>query len=266
MTTLQVLIFTHGRDGLERVKRQCLPAVDGVRYLVVCQAEKTEWPHGRDDLEIIFNDTIGLSNNRNRALKAATAPYMLIADDDVDYSAGGLAELVKRLNDSNVTDIITVRVTGSGSGHYPTDNQKLGLTLKRHYPPSFEIALRTAAIRGAGLWFSPIMGIGAPVLTSGEENMFVDTALRRGLTASHHNVTIGHHNGASAQDRVPTAGELMSRGAVLRLCYRHTYLLRAIRLALMLPTPTLRALSEMRMGAKYALSHSAEIKAPHPAD
>lgn len=84
---LNVVMASCGKR-LENLSSEALPDVDGVKYIITCQASENERPDvahlARKDIEILFFDDKGLARNRNHGLDAATAPVILIADDDTD--------------------------------------------------------------------------------------------------------------------------------------------------------------------------------------
>lgn len=266
MTLLQVLVCTHGDTGLDRVAAMRLPQVPGVEYIISCQSQARPIPGElqRDDIRIRFSASSGLSNNRNEAMRQVTASFALFSDDDINLSAEGLQELLALMANDSSTDIFTLKlnINAPDSRKFPANGSVLKLSIRRHFPYSPEIAFRSSSIQKIRLNFSPLMGKGAPVLHSGEENIFIDTALRKGLTIRFFNICIGSHPGASTYERFSTDGELRSRGAVLRLCHSLTFIPRIIRLAVMLPTPTLHSLRMMLEGARYASGHKAAIRTP----
>ena len=90
--TLEVEICTYGLDGLQRVAQMTLPPVEGVRYRICMQnpdCAAVELPEAlrRPDVDFFQHPTRGLSVNRNVALDRAEADIILIADDDLHYTA-----------------------------------------------------------------------------------------------------------------------------------------------------------------------------------
>lgn len=259
---LDVMICTYGDDGLARVAGMDLPRVGGVRYVVSCQSEPKACPAAldRDDVMISFNDSRGLSENRNHALSVATAPYGLIADDDLHYTGDRLGEVLKILGSNPDVDIATFRHEGIVGKVYPDKEWDLKDRYKNYFVNSIEIALRLDRIRSAGLRFSRLAGIGAPYLHAGEEELFVHNALRKGLRGRFFPVTVAVHPGPSTGlGSVPTPGVLRARGALIGRMYPVTALLRLPLAAVRSGVPFFPALLRLYQGWIYGIRHRKEL-------
>lgn len=239
MTTpkIDVLVCTHG-DRLCNIDPAQLPQTAGVRYVITSQsAEKScAFASQRPDIEVHFNNTRGLSANRNAAFANARAPYVLIADDDVQYSAAGLATLAQYIERQNLengpADIILNRVAGVTHRRYPATGH---LSAKaNHYAASVEIALRLQFVRENSLLFDTRFGLGATVFGSGEEDVFLYQAMRKTTRTFFSGITIGRHPQTTTGQDFPTPATLMARGAVLRLRHPRTAPARIARLAFIL--------------------------------
>lgn len=256
---LQILVSTLGQDGLQRLSQCRLPRVDDVEYLVSCQN-----PDGpvhvpaaleRPDLRVVLTPTRGLSINRNHALDIATSPYVLIADDDLDFDADGLTAVIAAFDADPELAVATFRHNGEHSKVYPPDGHDLSRRFRNYSVVSFEIALRREAINAAGIRFSPLMGIGATFATQGEEEVFVLSAMRAGLRGRFFDVTIATHYGPTTGYRNFGPGAMHARGifaaklygtpgAIIHapvIAWRHRH-----------RTSMLRALYQILAGIRYA--------------
>lgn len=227
--TLDVLISTLGNDGIRRVVEMNLPQVENVRYIVSWQLPG-ECPGAvprelvRDDVSINRLNLRGLSINRNNAIRLSTADVCLIADDDLRYTPEMLSAVIKTFENNLDVDVATFRYSGSDkwySGH----EFDLSRPEKGYYPASVEIAFRRDSVAGK-VEFNEAMGLGAPLLHSGEEAVFIHQALCRGLKCRYFPVTVAHHEGLSTGLRRLTAGVLMGQGACFSVVYPGTGLLR----------------------------------------
>lgn len=264
---LEVLICTFGRR-LEGLKERRLPPLPGVRYLVSCQnpqgldlAEAARSLEERADIRVLFTGSSGLSNNRNFAFGAATAPFVLMADDDTDFHARGLLALADAFEEHPEADIITVASGHLAAGRLPGHTFDLSHIPRGYYPVSCEIALRLESLRRLNLKMSPLAGIGAPYLPAGEENIFVSRALQRGARGFHLPVTVFDHPAPSSGERIEgTAGGLRSKGACLRIG-RGWFgaLLRLPVEAARTTAPFARALLWLAQGYVYSIRHDAEL-------
>lgn len=218
---LQVLICTFGKDGINRIAKSSHPVADGVEYLISWQTD-TDYPIPpeleRDDFKIHTTFTKGLSVNRNIALSKATAPLLLISDDDVDYSSEGLAAIIESFKSNPEADIIAFMYDCTTSTKtYPSELIDLGNPPKGYYISSIEIALRRESVQDK-IWFNENFGIGA-TFPSGEEDLFIKDCLDAGLKGIFLPITIAKHDGTTTSDRnLMLASRPQTKGAVfLRL-------------------------------------------------
>lgn len=233
--TLQVLISTMGRDGIERVAAMRLPRIDNVSYLVAWQCAEGGLPDtlARGDVEVSLNPGIGLSQNRNHALDRATGEILLIGDDDLEYRPQALTKIVSLFKDNPQLDVATFRYDGKDDKTYPETETPLGHKLPRgYYVSSIEIAMRRAT--AGTLRFNENMGLGAWA-GSGEESLWLLSARRAGLMCRFIPLTICTHLGPSTGNRTATPASLRGNGMYMAKEYPWTVLprvvLKAYRLA-----------------------------------
>lgn len=229
---LEIAISTLGAEGLQRIAAASHPTVEGVKYSVACQL-----PEGvpvvpealrRADFEVRFYRERGLSRNRNRCLEQASAQWLLIADDDLSYSKEDLRGLLCALKEEREGDILLVRYHGSEAHGkvYPEHRCPLSEVPKGFYVSSIELLLRRQAVQER-VWFNENFGLGSPHLISGEEDIFVESCVRRGLKVEAVPLYIGSHPHDTTSEnnrRNPVIYE--AKGAVFRVKYRHWWWLR----------------------------------------
>ncbi len=110
MVKLDVLIVTHGENGLEMIEKMRLPHIESVRYIVSWQCPSVGAPQSlesRDDIEIYKFYDIGSSRNHNHTIELARAPYCLLADNDLKYNAEGLQAIIKTYEENPQVDVAT---------------------------------------------------------------------------------------------------------------------------------------------------------------
>lgn len=266
---LSVAISTFGRDGIERVARMGLPEVDGVEYVVSWQqsddCEVPEVLQSRDDLYVYRTPTVGLSRNRNNAFDRACGEVILIADDDLTYLPGGLEAVMRVFRENPQLDIATFRYETPVNKAYPTEEMDLTERFRNYYVTSFEIAVRRRVVVGKGkLKFNPKWGIGAEYLTAGEENVFVEQALRQGHVGRFFPLTIVRHDGLTTGERkVDDPGALRANGALIAYVNKWTWLPRLIvnawRVSRAGRAPFWHSLKWMWQGAYYC-KHTLRMK------
>lgn len=212
---LDVIIATHGPAGLSAVAGMILPAVDGVRYIVTWQAAdnhhltpEEEALGLRADVEVHRIDSIGLSRNRNAGIELATAPVLLIADNDLNYTAAQLLDVINTFTSRPEVDVACFRYLGA-SKHYPTEECDLTTRIpKNYYPTSFEIAFRKQSI--GRLRFDERFGLGTP-FGIGEEEIFINDCRRNNLNVRFFPIDITSHPHSTTGER-PVASVSVARG------------------------------------------------------
>lgn len=213
---LQVLVCTKGADGIQRVASRSYPCVDGVEYLVSWQIPDGDAPVPtelfRQDVRVVRVNSVGLSNNRNNALRCSSAPLLLIADDDVDYSIEGLKGVLEAFRTHPECDCLTFMYDGA-SKPYPLSESPHPVRTKGYFLSSIELAFRSSAVKGR-MEFDTRFGIGGE-FACGEEEIFLHDCLRCGLTARFVPHVVASHRHLSTAARMADSPELIvTKGAV----------------------------------------------------
>lgn len=219
---LEVLICTCRPDGIVRVAQMGLPRVGGVGYLVSWQepggAALPAELAGREDMRVVTLDGLGLSRNRNNALRHATGEILLMADDDVRYFADQLRAVIATFDQNPEVDYASFRYSGLDGKRYPREETDLSASLPRgFYQSSIEIAFRRE--KAASLYFNEDFGLGAPLFAAGEEELLLLRARSLGLRCRFFPLTISVHPEQSTGVAAPTEGSLRARGVVVALRY-----------------------------------------------
>lgn len=217
---LQVLIVTHRPDGINRVEAMHLPRVESVGYVISWQnhgnAPVPEAIASRDDIIVSRCDHAGVSANRNNAFEAATAPVVLVGDDDLAYSPDALKEIIRIFDTHPGLDFATFRYDGGDNKQYPPAETSL-----TPIPPGFHLtAFETAIRRGPRtqrLRFREDFGPGAPRFIAGEDDMLLVTAVKLGLTGRFFPLTIARHEGVTTGYRPITDPRVaQTTGAIIK--------------------------------------------------
>lgn len=221
---LEVQISTFGKAGIDRVSEMRLPLVDGVRYLVSLQNPDKETivvPENlrRSDIEIFEHADRGLSHNRNAAIDHSNADIILIADDDLDYTAENLEMVLKTFEDNPQLDFATFRHEGGDHKVFPHEDFEIGAKLpKGYYLTSFELAFRRRSLPSY-IRFSPLLGIGAQRFGCGEENVLLYRLVLEGLRGRFFPKLVATHNGVTTGLREASVKALQGQGAWLWIRY-----------------------------------------------
>lgn len=260
---MQVLVSTRGQAGLDRLATHCLPVVTEMQWLVSCQRgndKSVTIPAAlaeRHDIRIYLTDSHGLSANRNNALSLATAPYALIADDDLDFYQEGLEKIMGIFKSCPDIDVLTFRHTGPSLRHYPSHGQDIMTLIRNYHVCSVEMAFKRTALTDRNIRFSLLAGIGAPYLPQGEEELLLDDCRKAGLKGMFADVAVAHHAGVSSGHRNFNAGSMRSRGAVLWHRHRLMGVVRIPRVAWQLRYKVnfAKGIIWLSQGTLYALRH-----------
>ncbi len=230
MLSLDIAICTLGKAGIARVASMNLPQLPGVRYVVSWQGhdgiEVPEALYSRSDIALHRYNERGLSRNRNNAFEHCTADIVLIADDDLIFHVPGLDELRRVFEENPKIDFATFRSERPDMKHFPSESVALGKRLPKNYHvTSFEIALRRATT--GSLRFCAEFGLGAEKYHGGEEELLLQSAVRRGMHCRFFPITICSHPHESTGTKARmTDGNLRAFGAVIALTYPWTTALR----------------------------------------
>lgn len=229
MMTLDLAIATYKPEGIARVAAMLLPPMEGVRYVVSWQAhENAPVPPVllRPDVAIHRFDGKGLSNNRNNALGHCTAQIILFADDDVSFSADAFENIIHTFENNPAVDVATFQVELDYPKTYPDKTIRLDKKLPKDYSVcSIEIALRRST--SGDLRCCPELGVSSPRLNSGEDEIFLLTAIRRGLNCCFFPITIcSHHHPSTGSQTKMSNNNLRGQGCASTLMYPKTAVLR----------------------------------------
>lgn len=237
--TADIAISTYKTEGISRIANAGLPHIPDVRYVISWQAHDNapipDTLTDRDDITVVRFDGHGQSHNRNNALIHCTSDIIIISDDDLNYFPENITYLIKAFEDHPDMDVATFRSIHDAAIHYPDTQTRLSIPLPRNYYVScFEIALRRESEAGR-LRFNPELGLNSPRLHGGEDEVFIYSAIRRGLNCQFIPLTLCEHPDVSTGLKGGlTPANLRAMGTVITLYYPATAPLRIILKALRL--------------------------------
>ncbi len=229
MLTLDLALITFGPDGIRRVGAMNLPRIDGVHYVV-------SWQCGGDaavpaslirpDISVCRTQSRGAAVNRNNAIAACTADIILFSDDDLIYTADQLKKVIATFENNPEVDLATFVATHPSGPVYPAASCRLGDPLPRGYWVSaYQIAYRRERI--GNLLCHPEFGAGAPVFTGADDELFLLSAIRRGLHCYFFPINICTHPDLSTGTTVTLSpGNLRAAGCYITLAYPGSFILR----------------------------------------
>ena len=186
---LSVLICTLN-EGIKDVARILLPEREDVNYVVSFQYTDDSFlaliPHELTQRKDVFVSRLkgkGLSRNRNNALMHSKGDISLIADDDVRYKNEYFNVILSTFRENQNVDIALFKAKtydGAWMKEYPDYSYGYQEAPKGTYPCSCEIVMRKSVYDG-GIRFDERFGLGSDYLSSGEEDVLLEDALRKGL-------------------------------------------------------------------------------------
>ena len=232
MLTLDVAISTYRPEGIERVVKMLRPLEPkkGVRYVVSWQehgdASLPTYLADRGDVEVWRTDLKGLSNNRNNSIEHCRGDIVLIADDDLEYYPDFAEKILSAFEEKPLLDLGIFKVDFHNPKKYPEETCRLSLPFpKGYYCSSVEIAFRRERLSDLSFW--PEMGLGAPVLQSGEDELFLISAIKRGYDCEFFPIAIATHPSESTGNKI-SPGTLRAQGFIMALIYSWSLLPRLI--------------------------------------
>ncbi|MDE6242705.1 MAG: glycosyltransferase [Muribaculaceae bacterium] len=256
---LEVQVAVYGPDGMKRYLASRHPQVEGVKWLVSWQQPDSSEPVPgellqREDTEVIVFADRGVSRNRNHGLDhGGTSDYILIGDDDVDYSAESLVQIIRAFDERPDIGILCLRYTcfgryvkPYGEGEFDICDSPFGW-----YPTSFEMALRRSMLREVR--FNENLSIGSPKLICGEEDVLLHDLKRRKVKGRGLPIVVGEHNHETTSERLAADPQyVFTHGAVTTLLCPWTWPLRMLLHAYRSPMPYFRYIRHTLAGSLYA--------------
>ena len=239
MPKLDILIAAYGPESLENIARLNHPKHPGVRYIVGWQKyDVTKIPEclkTRSDFKLHLEDSIGLCNNRNSLLNVSDAPLVLISDDDLEYSASQLENLLRAWEENPDAHFLTFRYHSDYfPKHYPKYSFNLKKAPKGYFVTSMELSLNIKNIRRdfgnkAIIRFDTKFGINGSMFGSGEEDLLIAEMLKLGLEGKFIPEEICTNTDSTTSERIGNSKDFIStKGAVISIIKPNTWILRML--------------------------------------
>ena len=188
MNQLQVLVATMHQKDTSIVNKMNIDC-DAV---IANQADRNEILM-MERVKMITTNTRGVGLNRNIALLAADAKFLLFADDDMVYYDGLSSEVTNAFINNPRADVLIFGVDITRNGQ---------ITERRHLKPrrlwvwntmrygAVRIAVRRDAILRANVTFNQNFG-GGCLFSSGEDSLFLKACFDAGLKVYAHSYVLG---------------------------------------------------------------------------
>lgn len=184
--TLDILICSLNK-GIVRVQDVLLPPRDDVHYIVSYQYTDERYldliPNAlqeRKDVSLYKYNGQGLSANRNLAFDKATADIVIYADDDARLLPK-TPDVVKKPFEENadldIAFFCASTYTGKPLKNYPSEEFDVLAMPAQYTISALEMACRRKRLQGK-IRFDERFGLGTKFLTCGEEEVWLEDALR----------------------------------------------------------------------------------------
>ena len=196
--TLDILICSINK-GIVRVEDVLLPEQDDIRYIVSFQYTDERYLdlipktlQDRKDVSIFKYNGQGLSANRNLALEKSTADLIMYADDDTHISPS-ILDTVNTVFDKDpdldVAFFCASTYTGKPLKKYPEKDFAIKRMPESYSTSTIEMVCRRVKVQGY-VRFDERFGLGTKFLTCGEEEIWLEDALKYGLNIHYYPVKI----------------------------------------------------------------------------
>lgn len=221
--TLDILICSLNK-GIVRIQDVLLPPQENVHYIVSYQYTDDRYLDlipaalsDREDISIYTYKGQGLSANRNLALDKATADIVMYADDDAHLLPETPATVMKPFKENADLDVAffcASTYTGKPLKNYPKQDFEVLAMPTQYSISALEMACRRDRVQGK-IRFDERLGLGTKFLTCGEEEVWLEDALRAKLKMHYYPEKIVETSTMLKKSLVYVdAGVQRSRGAI----------------------------------------------------
>lgn len=254
--TLDVVIATHTEQGILRVEKMNLPAVSDIRYIIGWQNHNnTPIPVSliRKDISIIRIDNNGVSANRNICINNSKADVILIADDDIRYLPGAFTNIISCFSANPRLEIATFKSFSSNPPKYPLQEWDFSKGMPKDYwVKSFEIAFRNNT--NSPLSFNESFGPNSGIFESGDDEIFLISALKKHYVSTFFPITIAcHPNPTTNSGKKLNKNIITASGAVITKQYPLSFYVRiplkAYRIAIKRRFPFIKSIFYLFKGS-----------------
>lgn len=210
--------------GIDKVEKMLMAPITNVQYVISHQVTGNKFsaiPENlrRDDVIIRQLNGKGLSRNRNNAIALADGDIGLVADDDTQFKPEYIENLIDAFESDRAIDVACFKIaTPEGKldyKDYPEHSYLLN-DASMHFVSSIEIAFKLDAIKSRGLQFHEQFGIGSPLISYGEEAVFIHDCIKSGLKVKYIPSYVVEHDSEST---VKTLDEYSSRRVLFKGAY-----------------------------------------------
>ena len=188
--TLELLVSCVAKNVHELVKTMNIES-DAVIVNQKSEYAFDEFENGGKHIKALSMQEKGVGLSRTTALQRASADVVLFSDEDIVYETGYSEKVLKAFEDNPKADIILFNVfVEEDRRTYWIDSAKRVHWWNCGRYPAYSIAARTRCLHEVGLTYHLWFGGGA-LYSCGEDSLFLNEALKKGLKIMAVPITIG---------------------------------------------------------------------------
>jgi len=167
------------------------------------------------NIKILSFKEKGLSKSRNKAIEYAEADICLITDNDVEFMENLKEKILHAFKENPDADILTFKILTPEGDEYKKYSKKSFYHNKRTIMKvsSIEIAFKREKIIKHNIKFDENFGLGTDFPT-GEENIFLADALKKGLKVKYVPISIVIHPRESSGSNYNNEVLIKAKGAM----------------------------------------------------
>lgn len=192
--TIEFLVSTINRSNLDFLKPMFYNLdFENLNILVINQCIDIELVENikplHDKIRVISVKEKGISKSRNLAIKNALGDICVIADDDISYEKGSIENIKKAYEKHSQYEILTFLRKEMQQGHTFFKHHRLSILTVS----SLQITFKRKTIQKNNLLFNESFGIGSGIYIGGEEPLFLNDCLNKGIPMGRYPYTIVSH-------------------------------------------------------------------------
>ena len=226
--TLDILICSLNK-GIVRVEDVLLPENENIHYIISYQYTDERYLDlipkflkERKDVSLYKYQGQGLSANRNLAMEKATADLVMFADDDTHISSRILDTAITAFDQHPQLDVAffcASTYTGKPLKNYPEKEFDIVKMPEAYSISAIEMICRRIKVQGY-IRFDERFGLGTKFLTCGEEEIWMEDAIKKGLKMRYFPIKIVETSTMLKKSLIYVdAGVQRSRGAMTYYLY-----------------------------------------------
>lgn len=223
---IEVLVATMKQNNIEFLKKMNIS--DKADIIVCNQSDHFDYQliqNGRQKIQFITHDTIGVGINRNIGLLNSSADILLFADDDIVYDDNAFDEIIKAFDEHPDVDgfIFNIDTIGMDMGRRKNSQMKRICVHNFLNYGAVRLAVRKNSIKKFNIYFSEMFGGGAPY-GSGEDTLFIRNCLKNRLKLYTYPLKIADvYQNESTWFTGYNEKYFYDKGALLYMCFRYMY-------------------------------------------